>query len=187
LVIRPGAYAYRLAPRSGAASYRWERFRMHKTIFKSSLLLMAMFVARTLCAEHADEGTGIYRADQMKWIDGPKSLPAGAKIAVLEGDPNKDGPFVMRLRLPDGYRIPAHTHPKTERLTVISGTFNIVMGEKLDEKDARKMPAGSFGYWPAGMKHAVWTNGETVVQLHGIGPWAIQYVNAADDPRNAAK
>ena len=156
---------------------------MQDIIHKSGFLALALFVGVALPAEHVDQEAGIYPPDQMKWIDGPKSLPPGAKLAVLEGDPNKEGPFVMRLRLPDGYRIPAHTHPKTERLTVISGTFNIVMGEKLDEKDARKMPAGSFGYWAAGMKHLVWANGETVVQLHGIGPWSINYVNPADDPR----
>ncbi len=90
----------------------------------------------------------------------------------------------MRLRLPDGYSIPPHTHPKTERLTVISGTFNIVMGEKLAKKAGRKMPAGTFGFWTAGMKHFVWAEGETIIQLHGIGPWSIKYLNDADDPRN---
>jgi len=120
----------------------------------------------------------------VQWIEGPKSIPAGAQLAALEGDPSKDGPFVMRLKLPDGYKIPAHTHPKVERLTVISGTFHIVMGDDLDPKKATKMPAGSFGYWAPGMKHVVWADGETVVQLHGIGPWSINYVNPADDPRN---
>lgn len=157
---------------------------MKSTIFKSALLIVASFVALTFSAETADHEAGIFRPDQMKWIDGPKSLPLGAKVAILEGDPNKEGTFVMRVRLPDGYTIPAHTHPKTERLTVISGTFNIVMGEKLDRKDARKMPAGSFGYWAAEMKHLVWAEGETVVQLHGIGPWSIKYVSPSDDPRN---
>ena len=157
---------------------------MPRIVSKSTWFVWPLLAGMAFSAEHADEDAGIYRADQMKWVDGPKSLPAGAKLAVLEGDPNKDGPFVMRLRVPDGYTIPAHTHPKTERLTVISGTFNIIMGEKLDPKDARKMPAGSFGYWAAGMKHVVWVEGETVVQLHGIGPWTINYINPADDPRN---
>ena len=80
------------------------------------------------------------------------SLPKGAVIAVLEGNPNKEGPFVFRVKIPDGYRVPPHTHPKTERVTVISGTFNIGMGDKFDEKKTRPMPAGTFGHWPAGMK-----------------------------------
>ena len=133
--------------------------------------------------DHDDE-FAIVRVSDLKWRDGPNSLPPGAKLAVLEGDPTKDGPFVMRLRLPDGYRIPPHTHAKTERLTVISGTFNIGMGDKFDMEAGREMPAGSFGHWAAGMKHFVWAKGETVVQLHGIGPWSIQYVDPSDDPRN---
>jgi quercetin dioxygenase-like cupin family protein len=135
-------------------------------------------------AQDHEEEFALVRPDDVKWRDGPSSLPSGSKIAVLEGDPMKEGPFVIRLRLPDGYRIPPHTHPKTERLTVISGTFNIGMGDKLDTREGRTMPAGSFGYWGAGMKHFVWAKGETVVQLHGTGPWSIRYVNPSDDPRN---
>ena len=132
---------------------------------------------------HPADEAGLFSPAEMKWVDGPKSLPHGSKMAVLEGDPTQEGPFVMRLRLPDGYKIPAHTHPKTERLTVIRGTFNIVMGDNLDATKHTKMPAGSFGHWPAGMRHLVWASGETEVQLHGIGPWSINYVNPADDPR----
>ena len=108
-------------------------------------------------------------------------------IAVLEGNPNKEGPFVFRIKLPDGYRLAPHTHPKTERVTVISGTFNIGMGDKFDEKKTRPMPAGTFGHWPAGMKHFVWAKGETVLQFHGMGPWSIKYVNPDDDPRSQKK
>lgn len=120
-----------------------------------------------------------------KWTDGPASLPKGAKIAVLEGDPAKEGPFVFRVKVPDGYRVPPHTHPKVERITVIQGTFNIGMGEKFDEKATQPMPTGTYGYWPAGMTHFVWAKSETVLQFHGEGPWTINYVNPADDPRNA--
>src|SRR5580765_3812820 len=130
---------------------------------------------------------GLFLPGQIKWTDGPASLPPGAKIALLEGDLSKEGPFVMRLRLPDGYRIPPHVHPKAERLTVISGTFNIGMGDKFDAKAGREMPAGTFGTWSAGMKHFVWSKGETVVQLHGDGPWQIEYVSPLDDPRKAKK
>jgi quercetin dioxygenase-like cupin family protein len=157
---------------------------MQIIVYKLALSLTLPLVGLAFSAEHGDRDAGIYSPSEMKWGDGPKSLPPGAKMAVLEGDPTKDGPFVLRLRMPDGYTIPPHTHPKTERLTVISGTFNIAMGEKLDKKDARKMPAGSFGYWAAEMKHFVWADGETIVQLHGIGPWSIKYLNPNDDPRN---
>jgi quercetin dioxygenase-like cupin family protein len=79
--------------------------------------------------------------------------------------------------------VPPHTHPKTERVTVISGTFNIGMGDQFDEKATKRMSAGTYGYWRAGMKHFVWAKGETVLQFHGMGPWSIQYVNPDDDPR----
>jgi hypothetical protein len=130
---------------------------------------------------------GFYSPAEVKWKDGPGSLPAGAKFAVLEGDPAKDGPFVMRLWLPDGFRIPPHSHPKVERVTVISGTFNLGMGEKFDQSATREMAAGTLGFWPAGMRHFAWAKGETVLQLHGTGPWMITYVNPADDPRSAKK
>jgi hypothetical protein len=134
-----------------------------------------------------DRRISIHAPAAMIWTDGPPSLPKGAKFAVLEGDPAKEGPFVMRLKFPDGYRIPPHTHPKAERLTVLSGSFNIGMGDKFDLAKGKPMPAGTFGTWMAGMKHFVWVKGETVVQLHGNGPWAIEYVNPADDPRKAVR
>lgn len=129
-------------------------------------------------------GIELFPTDTIKWEKGPLSLPKGASIAVLEGDPTKEGPFVFRLKIPDGYRVPPHTHPKTERVTVISGTFNIGMGEKFDQNTTKAMPAGTYGYWEAGMKHFVWAKGQTVLQFHGIGPWSIKYVDPRDDPRN---
>lgn len=136
-------------------------------------------------AGHDDkkEMAALHRPDDLKWQDGPPSLPPGAKFAVLEGDPNKPGPFVFRVKVPDGYKIPPHTHPKHERVTVISGTFHLGMGDKFDGSKTEALPAGTYGTWPAGMKHFVWCKGETVVQFHGEGPWTIEYVNATDDPR----
>jgi quercetin dioxygenase-like cupin family protein len=132
--------------------------------------------------DHGSQAT-VHKPDDIKWVDGPSSLPAGAKMAVLEGDPAKPGPFVFRVKLPAGYKIPPHTHPKTERVTVISGTFNLGMGERFDATKTQELPAGTYGTWPAGMKHFVWIKGETVVQFHGDGPWTITYLNPADDPR----
>ncbi len=138
--------------------------------------------------DHEDDAgmdPAIHTPAQIKWVDGPASLPAGARVAVLEGDPAKEGFFTMRIRVPDGFKIPPHTHPKVEHVTVISGTFNLGMGEKFDQSITKEMPAGTFGFWPAGMKHFAWARGETVVQLHGIGPWSIEYLDPADDPRKA--
>ena len=130
-----------------------------------------------------DGEMGFYAAQDLQWKAGPGSLPPGAKFVVLEGDPGKEGPFVMRLLLPDGFRIQPHSHPKVERITVISGVFNLGMGDTFDESKTRPLAAGAYGYWPAGMRHFVWAKGETVLQLHGVGPWSITYVNPADDPR----
>jgi quercetin dioxygenase-like cupin family protein len=139
-------------------------------------------------AQHKESADlALFAPDKIKWVEGPPSLPKGAMIAVLEGDPGKEGLFVFRAKVPDGYRVPPHTHSKTERVTVISGTFHIGMGERFDMKATQAMPAGSYGYWPAGMTHFVWAEGETVLQFHGMGPWTIEYINADDDPRKHAR
>jgi rhodanese-related sulfurtransferase len=132
------------------------------------------------------DGVNLFSPRELKWVDGPPLLPMGAKIAVLEGDPSKKGPFVFRIKVPDGYQIPPHTHPKIERVTVISGTFHIGMGDTFDAKATKAMPTGTYGHWPAGMKHFVWVQGETIVQFHGDGPWIINYLNPADNPRKAS-
>ena len=130
---------------------------------------------------------GVFRPDDIKWIDVPNALPPGAKLAVLEGDPFKPGLYTMRLKAPDGYKIPPHFHKKYEHVTVVSGTFNLGMGEKFDDKAGQAMPPGTFGFLPPMMRHFAWAKGETVIQLHGMGPWEIVYVNPADDPRGAKK
>ena len=161
-----------------------------KTIFSSALamFLTAVFLLTRLSAsEMPSADMHLYPPTTIEWKAGPAALPPGAKMAVLEGDPTKEGPFVVRFQFPNGYHVAPHTHPKTERVTVISGALYLATGEALDRNSAKKLPAGSFGYWPAGMKHAGWSEGETIIQLHGIGPWQINYVNPADDPRNAKK
>jgi Cupin domain. len=161
-----------------------------KTIFGSALamFLAVVFIQARLSAEETQSADmRLYAPTTVEWKLGPAALPPGAKMAVLEGDPTKEGPFVVRFQFPDGYHVPPHTHPKTERVTVISGILYLATGETLDRTSAKKLPAGSFGYWPAGMKHTAWSEGETIIQLHGIGPWQINYVNPADDPRNTKK
>jgi quercetin dioxygenase-like cupin family protein len=155
-----------------------------RNLLRAGCLLALLNVA---FAQGHDKGIDLNPPAEMEWKAGPPSLPKGAQIAVLEGDPSKEGPFVFRVKVPDGYRIPPHTHPKMERVTVIAGTFYIGMGEKFDATKGKPMPAGTYGYWEAGMKHFVWVKGETIVQFHGMGPWTINYVNPADDPRNRGR
>jgi len=127
----------------------------------------------------------VLNAADLKWGDAPPGLPPGAKLAVLAGDPNKKGLFTVRLQTPAGYKVPPHTHPTSEHITVISGTFNIGTGDKFDEAAGKEMGAGGYMVMPPGMKHYAWTPAETIIQVQGMGPFVIKYVNPADDPRNA--
>jgi len=134
--------------------------------------------------EHgSDAGHVLVKADDVKWMDGPPGLPAGAKIAVLAGDPSKPGPYVLRAKMPDKYKVPPHWHPTTENVTVLSGTLHMGKGEKFDPQAAEPVTAGGFASMPKGMRHFAYTSGETIIQVHGMGPFEINYVNPEDDPR----
>ena|SRR5688572_2743201 len=126
----------------------------------------------------------LFTSQDITWGNAPASLPPGAHAAVLEGDPAKDGSFTLRIRMPDGYRLPPHFHPAVEHVTVLQGAFILGMGEKVTTQTEKALNAGGFAYMPAGMRHFARTQGETVIQLHGIGPWGITYVNPSDDPRS---
>src|SRR6266568_6182600 len=120
-----------------------------KTIFSSALaaFLTAVFLLTRLSAsEMPSTDMHLYPPTTIEWKAGPAALPPGAKMAVLEGDPTKEGPFTMRVLLPDGFSIPPHIHPAVEHITVISGTFNFGMGEKFDKSATQAMPAGTFGH-----------------------------------------
>jgi quercetin dioxygenase-like cupin family protein len=109
-------------------------------------------------------------------------------MAILEGDPSKAGaPFAIRAKLPDGYRVPPHWHPTDERIVVLQGTFGMGLGERFDPAAGRELPVGSYVVAPKGVRHFVWAKGETVIQVSGMGPIEINYVNPADDPRKASK
>src|ERR1700743_7988 len=124
-------------------------------------------------------------ASQIKFTGAPNMFPPGAQWFVLSGDPTKSGPFTIRLRLPAGYQIPAHRHPTTEAVTVISGTLLLGMGDKLDEKKGTLLNAGGYAEAPPKMNHYAIAKSPSVIQVHGTGPVEITYVDKADDPRNA--
>jgi len=121
---------------------------------------------------------------EMNWVDAPPGLPPGAKIAVLQGDPTKPGPYTIRLKTPANYKIQAHGHSQAERITVISGTFNIGMGDKFDTAKGKALSAGSFYFLPAKMHHFAWSDKGVVIQINGDGPFDIDYINPADNPTN---
>ena len=121
--------------------------------------------------------------DNLNWGPAPAIFPPGAQMAVLEGDPGGTALFTVRLRFPDGYRIPPHTHPTDENVTVVSGTFLVGLGSTFDPKAAMTLLAGGFITAPANHAHFAAAQGTTTVQVHAMGPFAMTYVNPADTPR----
>jgi mannose-6-phosphate isomerase-like protein (cupin superfamily) len=119
-------------------------------------------------------------AKAIKWGDAPPDLPKGAQLAVLFGDPSKSGPYTMRLKAPDGYKIAPHWHTQDEQLTIVSGTLVLHMGDMTSE--AHSLGVGDYHFLPGRMHHAAEAKGETVVQIHGAGPFDIRYLNPADNP-----
>ena len=122
------------------------------------------------------------RAAATQWGAAPASLPAGAQAAVLSGDPGKPGTFVLRLKVPAGYRVAQHWHPTDEHVTVIEGDFTLAMGDGADAHSADFVP-GDYVLLPAKMLHVASTRNGAVVQIQSKGPFQINYVNPADDPR----
>lgn len=155
---------------------------MHKVVpFAVGVLAFVPLVGAA-----ADDDHVAVAPDQLKWMPAPPVFPKGAEVAVLSGDPSKDGLYVVRVRVPSGLKIPAHTHPNDENVTVISGTFNFGMGAKLDESKGTALKAGGFFKALKGMQHYAWcSEGTCVIQLHGMGPQTLIYVNPADDPRKS--
>ncbi len=123
-------------------------------------------------------------ASEIKWGPVPPALPPGAQIAVLHGDPFKKQVFALRLKMPDGYKIGTHWHTQDEQLTILSGTFMLAMGDSGAEPHA--LEAGAYHFLPGKMRHSASAKGEVVLEMHGMGPFDIHYVNPADDPSKGA-
>lgn len=124
-----------------------------------------------------------FTPDQVKYGPPPPSLAAGAQLAVLEGDPGANsGDYTVRLKMPDGFKIAPHWHPTRENVTVIAGSLKVGMGDKFEENKMSAFQTGSFAYLDPEMHHYAMASGETVVQIHGMSPLQINYVNPADDP-----
>jgi quercetin dioxygenase-like cupin family protein len=143
------------------------------------LTLTFVGIQTTVAQQHGP--VVVLTPDQMKWTDGPAVIP-GAKSAVIEGNPREAGPFTMRLFLPAGARIAPHVHSGVEHVSVLYGTFNLGHGEKFDVEKLKSLPAGSFVAMPPGHAHFVQIREATVIQLHGLGPWTLTYVDPNDDP-----
>ena len=148
-------------------------------------LILSVPAVRADSAKSAKTDAIFMNPAEIKWGDAPPDLPRGAQIAVLSGDPSKNAPFAVRLKLPSGYKIPGHWHTQDEHLTILSGKFVLHMGDDL-KAPAHELGAGAYHFLPAKMHHAAETMGETILQLHGVGPFDIHYINPADNPNKAA-
>lgn len=137
---------------------------------------------RAVAAQHV-----MTEASTLKWGAAPPSLPAGARMAVVSGDPSQAVPFVIRAQMPAGYRVAPHWHPTDEHVTVLSGTVALGMGEKFDEAAMKDVSTGGYFVAPLEMRHFFMTKTAATIQVHGIGPFAVNYVNAADDPSRQKK
>ncbi len=195
--VQPDADA-RLSTNQRATAKDWNAQRdlmyNHPGVFQLKLfqealamrtVLLAVFCicAGLLLAQSGAQHQNAFTPDQIKYGPPPPFVAPGAQLAVLEGDPTATtGDFTIWLKMPDGYKIAPHWHPKRENVTVISGNFKVGMGDQFDEAKMMTFPAGSFAYLDPDMHHYAMASGEVVVQVHGMSPLQFNYVNPADDP-----
>ena len=152
---------------------------------RTGLIAVSTFAALIpLIALGADQHA-IVQNDAVQWKPAPPAFPDGAEIAVLYGDPSKEGPFAVRMKLPAGYKIPPHIHPSDENETILSGTMHVGMGDLFNETRTDAVKPGGVLLMPKGMHHYAWFPEETVIQGNGVGPSGITYINEKDDPRKS--
>ena len=145
--------------------------------------LAVLCVCAGLLLAQSGDHQNAFTPEQIKYGPPPPFVAPGAQLAVLEGDPTAStGDYTIRLKMPNGYKIAPHWHPKRENVTVITGDFKVGMGDQWDEAKMMTFPAGSFAYLDPDMHHYAMASGEVVVQVHGMSPLQFNYVNPADDP-----
>lgn len=153
-------------------------------MFNVALCLVAVAVLGQAQEPKMSTHVALTDAD-VKWGPPPPSLSKEAQFAVVSGDPTKAGPFVIRLKFPAGFKVAPHWHPTDEHVTVLSGTMALGMGEKFDPSAMKELGAGSFALLPAEMRHFAMAKTAAILQVHGMGPFVLNYVNPADDPSKA--
>ncbi|HYV20412.1 MAG TPA: cupin domain-containing protein [Verrucomicrobiae bacterium] len=153
------------------------------------LACLAVAGAVALAQEGAKPAHVMVMPADLKWGDPPPVFEKGMSFTVVSGDPGASGIFVVRLKMPAGYKIAPHWHPTDEHVTVLQGTLGLGMGDKFDKATGKELAAGGYALLPAQMHHYAFAKTDTVVQVHGLGPFALTYINPADDPqkRTAAK
>jgi quercetin dioxygenase-like cupin family protein len=163
---------------------------MRRLFLFSAVMLVAL--AAIVAAHEATAPASthvIVKPSDIKWGPPPPVFEKGATFTVISGNPAEPGPYVVRLKMPKGYKINPHWHPTDENVTVLSGSFKIGMGEKFDESTMTDLPTDGFVLLPAEMRHYAMAKSEAIVQVHGMGPFQLTYVNPEDDPstRGASK
>ncbi|MGQ4879763.1 cupin domain-containing protein [Billgrantia sp. LNSP4103-1] len=154
------------------------------TSLSATLLTLVLGTVSTGVWAEPYQGDGhlIGTPDELEW--GPvASMGEGAEIAVIEGDLSAEAPFTLRLRMEDGYEIRPHVHPAYERVTVLEGTLHFAHGEEFEREATHALPVGGYAIMSPGDAMFGYAEGETIIQLHGTGPWGIEYVEPSDDPR----
>lgn len=148
-----------------------------KFVFLAVVLTNLIVVPQLYAADQNDHATAItLNASDIQFKPAP-GFPKGAQIALIRGDLSKPMLYTIRFKLPDGFIIPAHWHPKDEEVTVLSGTLNVGMGDTVDKSKSTALSAGGYQIVPANAHHYVWANGETVFQVEGMGPRSTTFVN----------
>ena len=150
-----------------------------------TLVLSVIAIAAFGLAQEPKTSHVVLTPDEVKWGPAPPSVPKGVQLAVVSGNPGAAGPFVIRLKIPAGQKIAPHWHPTDEHVTVISGTVAFGMGEKFNQAALKNLPAGGYALMPAEMRHFAIAKTAAVLQVHGTGPFVLNYVNPADDPSKA--
>jgi len=156
-------------------------FILTPVLFLFYFLLNVPASAQDTAMSHAEKHV-IFNETDIKWGDAPPALPKGAKMAVVQGDPSKEGEFTLRVVFPANYKIALHWHPTTENVTIIKGNIYLGTGDKFDESKATLIKTGGFVTIPAKHHHFAFTKGECIIQVHAMGPFVINYINPADDP-----
>lgn len=156
-------------------------------LIRPALILAAVIAISSMlpCPASAQTGMTVLQSSQIKWGPPPPQFLPGAKFAVLAGDPSKAGVYTVRLKLPANYRVSPHWHTAEVDVTVITGTLGFGMGDKFDKSKGQLVKPGGFIVEPKEMHHYVWAVGPAVIQVHGEGPFVINYVNPSDDPGTA--
>ena len=154
--------------------------------FIAGIAVCVVAVATSGAAQEGKASTHVLLTSaELKWGPAPPALPKGGMAVVLSGDPGKPGPFALRLKFPAGYKIAPHWHPTDEQVTVLTGTMALGMGEKFDQAVMKTVRTGGYALLPAEMRHFAMARTAAIIEVHGMGPFVLNYVNPADDPSKA--